>query len=98
VLTLRGLTREDLTALVLGSREAPPPPEPEPLPVEPQDFWQSAADPPPAGSYRAPALDAALVLRLGAFPFWRGQTSLAAALAPLYRQATRAARTDEQTE
>lgn len=93
VLKLRGLDRDELTALVLGSEPvAEPPPEPEPLPVDPELFWRTAATEPPPNDLARPALDGALLRRLGAFPFWRGSTVLLATLEPVYREATVAAR------
>ncbi len=89
VLKLRGLTREELTALVVGeSGSAVAAPEPEPLPSDPELFWHALEPPPATADWRPPAVPAPLLRQLGAFPFWRGQTSLVDALEPIYRQAT----------
>jgi uncharacterized Zn finger protein len=93
---LRGLEREKLVAR-LGSvpgrtatdkAEQPPAPAAgEPLPKEPSAFWAL----PPAddlfGEVQPPPVSMGLVLRLGKFPFWRGERPLAEALEPAYIQA-----------
>ena len=93
---LRGLEREKLLAR-LGSapgrsasdrvEQAPPPAAGEPLPKEPSAFWAL----PPAddlfGEVQPPPVSMGLVLRLGKFPFWRGERPLAEALEPAYIQA-----------
>ena len=45
----------------------------------PADLWQEV---------RRPPVSAALVKRLGAFPFWRGTVPLLEAVEPIYRDAT----------
>jgi len=63
----------------------------QPLPVSPESFWgpqerrKRDLSPTPA----APPAPAALLRRLGDFPFWRGMKSLPDALAPLYEAASR---------
>jgi uncharacterized Zn finger protein len=93
---LRGLDREALLQR-LGSHaqdQAPPSrkvPEAqvgEALPKDPSAFW---ALPPAAedqfGEVQAPQVSMGLVLRLGKFPFWRGEKPLVTALEPAYIQA-----------
>jgi uncharacterized Zn finger protein len=92
--TLRGITREELmtrlTGLGVGATDAAQPPLPaEPLAADPNAYWQGA---PLAADLwqdvRRPPVSAALVKRLGAFPFWRGTTTLLEAVEPIYRDAT----------
>jgi uncharacterized Zn finger protein len=92
---LRGLEREKLFDRLGGQakggereaapREAPIPAEP--LPQDPSAFWAL----PPAddlfGEVQAPPVSMGLVLRLGKFPFWRGERPLVEALEPAYIQA-----------
>jgi uncharacterized Zn finger protein len=94
IFTLRGITREELmtrlTGLGVGAADEAQPSLPaEPLSVDPPAFWQGA---PLAGDLwqevRRPPVSAALVKRLGAFPFWRGATPLLEAVEPIYRDAT----------
>jgi uncharacterized Zn finger protein len=94
---LRGLEREKLLARLgpATARSAPAAVEPaapraaagEPLPKEPSAFWAL----PPAddlfGEVAPPPVSMGLVLRLGKFPFWRGERPLAEALEPAYIQA-----------
>ncbi len=93
---LRGLEREKLLARLGSARvqggadrtePAPAPPAAEPLPLEPSAFWAL----PPAddlfGEVQPPPVSMGLVLRLGKFPFWRGERPLAEALEPAYIQA-----------
>ena len=85
---LRGMEREALLAQLgeaVGDDEGWSPAEPEPLPDDPATFW--AMPPLPemlAGPLLAPAQPAALLQRLGPFPFWRGEVSPLEALAPVY--------------
>jgi uncharacterized Zn finger protein len=85
---LRGMEREALLAQ-LGQVETDDdgwaPAKPEPLPEDPQTFW--ALPPVPAtlaGSLHSPTAPAALLRRLGPFPFWRGEISVLEALEPVY--------------
>jgi uncharacterized Zn finger protein len=85
---LRGMERETLLAQlgeVVSDDEGWTPAEPEPLPEDPSIFW--AMPPLPemlAGPLLAPAKSAALLQRLGPFPFWRGEVSPLEALEPVY--------------
>jgi uncharacterized Zn finger protein len=94
VFRLRGLEREALVALLDASpstragavtAEAT---APEPLPVDPSAFWQGGPLPEDFfGHVDPPAVTAALLGRLGQFPFWRGQEPLFAVLTPVYQAA-----------
>jgi uncharacterized Zn finger protein len=85
---LRGMEREALLAQlgeVVGDDEGWSPAEPEPLPEDPLAFW--AMPPLPealAGPLIASAKSAALLQRLGPFPFWRGEISPLQSLEPVY--------------
>jgi len=94
IFSLRGITREELMTRLTGlgvgttddSRSSLPP---EPLSADPTTFWQGT--PLPADLWqevRRPPVSAALVKRLGAFPFWRGLTPLLEAVEPIYTDAT----------
>jgi uncharacterized Zn finger protein len=59
-----------------------------PLPSEPDAFWgKEAPGEESFGEVRIPAVPAALVKRLGSFPFWRGEESFVPALERVYREA-----------
>lgn len=85
---LRGMEREALLAQLgeaVGEDEGWSPAEPEPLPADPATFWTMPPLPEMlAGPLLAPAQPAALLQRLGPFPFWRGEVSPLEALAPVY--------------
>jgi uncharacterized Zn finger protein len=97
IFRLRGLDREKLLAR-LGSAGGQPAPRPaerepaapaEPLPLEPSAFWALAPLPDDFyGEVQAPPVSAALVQRLGKFPFWRGDRPLVEAVEPTYVQAS----------
>jgi len=106
IFTLRGMTRDELLELLeMPAGNATPAPDvpmpgthvPEPLSAEASVFWEGRGpmgDHGPAddvGDVRAPAAGAALMQRLGAFPFWRGREPLHDALEPAYSRATRRA-------
>ena len=92
---LRGLEREKLLERSGGSAQGvegnasvkEPPLVGEPLPQDPSAFWAL----PPAddlfGEVQAPPVSMGLVLRLGKFPFWRGERPLVEALEPAYIKA-----------
>lgn len=89
---LRGMERETLVKS-LSSREPAESPEAaaakaparEPLPMDPQEFWTLGPIPDDfCGELTAPPVTAALVQRLGKFPFWRGEQPLLAAVEPAY--------------
>ena len=85
---LRGMEREALLAQlgeVAGNDDGWPPAEPEPLPDNPLAFWTMPPLPETVtGPLIAPTPSAALLQRLGLFPFWRGETSLLETLEPVY--------------
>ncbi|MDS4022484.1 MAG: SWIM zinc finger family protein [Candidatus Competibacter sp.] len=85
---LRGMEREALLAQlgeVAGDDDGWPLAEPEPLPEDPLIFWTVPTLPETAtGPLVAPAKAAALLRRLGPFPFWRGEASPLEALEPVY--------------
>jgi uncharacterized Zn finger protein len=60
------------------------------LSADPARFWHS---PPLAGDFfgavEVPATEAALVRRLGRFPFWRGERGILECLEPMYARAAR---------
>jgi len=99
LLRLRGLDRRELVAL-LGQEAAGvgraqrsmsgAPPEgvsAAPLPVEPERFWGAPGPSETAPLVATAGSPAALLARLGGFPFWRGQRLLGEALARHYRNA-----------
>ena len=96
---LRGLEREELIA-ALGkvARTSDEPANestveaalpPEPLPVEAISFWQGSALPENIfGEVRTPPVNAALLKRLGNFPFWRGEENFSEAMSSIYSRAS----------
>lgn len=101
IFKLRGMSREELVRLLGGptrpgaTRGAAPAPEDdvapsaEPLSLDAADFWSGAGlGEDPFGEVRVPDVPAALLLRLGKFPFWRAHASLLEALEPVYVQAS----------
>ncbi|HEX4948277.1 MAG TPA: SWIM zinc finger family protein [Blastocatellia bacterium] len=92
---LRGMERAAflklLGAATPGSTQAEaetPALPPEPLAVEATAFWQGLALPEEFwGEVRTPPVNAAVLQRLGKFPFWRGAEDLREALSPTYTQA-----------
>lgn len=106
VFRLRGRDREDLLRDLERMEQAahPKPPAAEAAAIETSDDAASASNPPDGAFWRAaPVPDdvfpepppgerpGALLLRLGAFPFWRGAEPLADALLPVYENAAAAA-------
>ncbi|HEY7424766.1 MAG TPA: SWIM zinc finger family protein [Gemmataceae bacterium] len=93
---LRGLSREELLKRL--SRAAPaatpaaeesPVALSEPLPDDPAIFWAGSDLPDDVFSeVRQPPVSAAWLQRLGAFPFWRGETNLFDALESVYAHAS----------
>jgi len=88
---LRGMERDRLMTL-LGSARGDPGNDPpnhatrrEPLPCEPHAFWSLGPIPEDFyGEVDTPPVTAALVRRLGRFPFWRGEKPLLEAVEPAY--------------
>jgi uncharacterized Zn finger protein len=99
IFRLRGLDRDELVRrLDRAAATAPVPPaasagaesgRSEPLSPEPSEFWRGRDLPEGfLGEVETPPVSAALLGRLGQFPFWRGRQPLAEALAPAYREAS----------
>ena len=99
IFRLRGLDRDELVRrLDRAAATAPVPPPaaagaeagtPAPLSSKPSEFWVGGDLPKDfLGEVEAPPVSAALLGRLGQFPFWRGRLPLGEALAPAYREAS----------
>jgi len=99
IFRLRGLDRDELVGLLDRTAAATPaPPEaaraappiaPEPLPETPSGFWRGSDLPQGfLGEVEPPPVSAALLGRLGQFPFWRGRQPLLEAVAPIYGAAS----------
>src|SRR5262249_27297386 len=91
LLRLRGLDRDGLLARLRtaapAEADAEPAAAPEPLPSD-ATFWGTGKLPDDFfGAVQTPPVSAALVKRLGAFPFWRGRQPLLEELEPTYRAA-----------
>jgi uncharacterized Zn finger protein len=96
IFALRGMSRDDLIALLgrsgakakADSPEVAPKP-PEPLSTDLGAYWGKAASADDdLGEVEAPRIAAALPRRLGSFPFWRGKQPFLQAIEPTYVQAT----------
>ncbi len=94
---LRGLERDELVGLLSAEKiptasaadEPEPTPQSEPLPTDPQRFWQGQALPDDfLGAVQPPPVHAAVLGRLGKFPFWRGNENFADTLRPIYVSAS----------
>ena len=94
IFTLRGITREELMTQLTGlgvsaDDELQSSLPAEPLLADPTAFWQGTPLPAdPWQEVRRPPVSAALVKRLGHFPFWRGAIPLLEAVEPIYSDAT----------
>jgi uncharacterized Zn finger protein len=104
IFKLRGLSREKLIAILGDDALKPSAPgqpaagagdesraisRPEPLSPAVAQFWQGTELPAGwLGEIQPPPLTAALVKRLGRFPFWRGNQKFHEAWEPLYTYAT----------
>ena len=99
IFRLRGLERDELVRFLdRAAATAPAPAEraraprrgpPDPLPSEPTAFWQGKELPADfLGEVEAPPVAAALLGRLGPFPFWRGREPLTEAVTPVYHVAS----------
>ncbi|MBM3335363.1 SWIM zinc finger family protein [Candidatus Sumerlaeota bacterium] len=85
--------REKVTSTEAGEavQTAPPQPSPEPLPAAPVAFWnRPRTGDTNIGEAVIPSVAAALVKRLGKFPFWRGEEDFLPALEDIYRKASQA--------
>ena len=99
IFRLRGLDRDELIRLLgraaattpsstEGGREVRRKP-PAPLSADPSAFWQGGELPEDLlGEVEAPPVAAALLGRLGPFPFWRGRQPFVEALEPVYHAAS----------
>jgi uncharacterized Zn finger protein len=100
IFALRGLSRDALMAR-LGAKSpkqqgeakstASPAQPAEPLSADPETFWNYSAGPPsevPASAVEIPREPAALVRRLGGFPFWRGESLFLETLSATYAAAS----------
>lgn len=96
--TLRGMDRDDLLSLMGGGGEQrqfteEAVEEPVELNSDPDLFWNGTGEVPSWPVVDStPALDGALVRRLGPFPFWRGIHEPQEAFLDVYRGATELAR------
>ncbi|MBI1763137.1 MAG: SWIM zinc finger family protein [Acidobacteria bacterium] len=86
---LRGMERAAFTKLLGAATPAAAAEEAvlarPPEPLNATTFWQAAPLPPDwLGEARTPPVNAAVLQRLGNFPFWRGSETLAEALTPVY--------------
>jgi uncharacterized Zn finger protein len=95
VFRLRGADREELIALVGASPKATAraaaaeTTDPEPLRAGAELFWRGSDLPDDLlGRVEPPAVTAALLGRLGGFPFWRGRDPLFKVLTPVYQAAS----------
>ncbi len=94
---LRGMTREELLARIVGTPkdagDTRAHPEEKGFPPEPvlpdARFWQEGYLPDDLfGAVRTPPAPAALPKRLGKFPFWRAEERFLEALDPIYKKAS----------
>jgi len=100
IFRLRGLDREGLVRLIgrVPARTRPdsgpasaaaPVASPQPLSADLDDFWKGGDLPEGVlGDAQPPPVSAALVRRLGRFPFWRGREPLLDAIVPVYEAAS----------
>jgi uncharacterized Zn finger protein len=98
IFRLRGMERDTLLAMLAGRQQAADPdteavePASEPLEASADSFWALGSDLDSlCGEARTPPVAAALVRRLGSFPFWRGAIPILEELTPNYVAASRAA-------
>jgi uncharacterized Zn finger protein len=97
IFTLRGLDRDALMARLGASApqlkeatDATTTHLPEPLNAQSEVFWGSAGPiEDPVGAVEIPHEPAALVRRLGGFPFWRGESPFLDELTPIYTAASK---------
>ena len=94
IFKLRGMERAAFIKLLGAAtpKAAPAKESVEALPPEPLNaaaFWQSYALPPDwLGEARTPPVAAAVLQRLGNFPFWRGEQTVSEALTTVYAAAS----------
>lgn len=92
IFRLRGMGRDEI-AEALGNIKGPDEPEEklEPSPLAVEGFWTQPGAITGRFEMTAPAMDAAIVRRLGRLPFWAGEPEMTEALAPVYQAASRRA-------
>ncbi|MBV9267261.1 MAG: SWIM zinc finger family protein [Acidobacteriaceae bacterium] len=92
IFRMRGMDREEFLELLgaaASSIDEAAPIAPEPLPDDADEFWHGKPRPPELlGNLNAPEVEAALLKRLGALPFWSGEVPFFEALTPAYRGAS----------
>lgn len=95
IFTLRGMTRTELVGLLGGiigdsaDEHTIEQRTSEPLLADPAAFWDGGGVPDDlVGDVQMPPVGAALVRRLGGFPFWRGKVPFVESLEPLYARAS----------
>lgn len=94
IFTLRGMTRGELVELLGGGGDHADAPKieqrtSEPLSADPVAFWNGGGVPDDVyGVVEAPPVGAALIRRLGGFPFWRGKEPFVESVEPLYARAS----------
>jgi uncharacterized Zn finger protein len=94
IFRMRGMDRDEFLVMLGESRrvEVEPVMEAEPLPGKPEEFWAAKALPADlSGDLSGAKTNAALPRRLGALQFWRGETPMIPALAPMYEEAAKRA-------
>lgn len=95
IFTLRGMTRHELVELLGGEvrdaadEHAIEARTVEPLSSDPSAFWEGGGVPDDVyGVVQKPPVAAALLKRLGGFPFWRGREAFVDSLEPSYLRAS----------
>lgn len=93
IFRMRGMDRDEFLVMLGESRRVEEAVvEAEPLPAKPEEFWGAKALPADLqGDVSGSKTVAALPRRLGALQFWRGETPMIPALAPMYEEAARRA-------
>ena len=97
IFRMRGMDREEFTAMLVAegavelvAESEPAPPEAEPLPAAFEEFWSAKPVPEDLlGDVNVSRAVAALPRRLGNLQFWRGESPLVQALEPSYENAAR---------
>jgi len=97
IFKLRGIDRDALFKLIDADTNAKPKTHvktkpvalPEPLTTDVADFWHGGHLPDDwCSEVSAPPVPAALLKRLGNFPFWRGKDNFQDSLEPVYKQSS----------
>ncbi|MEI7694339.1 MAG: SWIM zinc finger family protein [Chlorobium sp.] len=85
--TLRGVDKEEFLKKIGYKRQASEEEEvaiPEPLPSQHGAFWDSTPLPEPSFIHTSPAVNAAMVKRLGSIPYWRSTNNFINAMEVTY--------------